>query len=450
MNRTQLQPSERLNRLRLARARRVLAIAEIRSSIVPLSGLIGITVKNQFGGEIGKVDDIVARWSEVVDYPPLTGLIVRVGRRRAFIDIDKVEILGASQITLRSAKVDLRDFAKRAGEVILGKEVLDHQLVDVEGVQVIRASELYVAHALGALRLVGVEVGVSALLRRLMMRRIRAQAKPKRVIDWGDVAAFDESSGSVKLRASRSSGGIRRLRPSELADLLSDLDRKERDGLIEALGAEVVADAIEEMDSEDIEVIINQSDPEIAADIVENMEPDEAAEALRDLEDEKRQEILDLMDPEKAADLEDLIDYEEDTAGGMMTTSLIEVPMGESISDVINSLRENAEHRSDIDAVVVVDEDGNYVADIPLFDLLVAKDATASISSLINDVEDEDSQTVNVDDDIDRIVEVLTSSRRSSVIVLEDGVAVGRILADDVIDAIIPEERRFRFPRLLS
>lgn len=449
MNRTQLQPSERLNRLRLARARRVLAIADIRSSIVPLSGLIGITVKNQIGGEIGKVDDIVARWSEVVDYPPLTGLVVRVGRRRAFIDIDKVEILGASQITLRSAKIDLRDFVKRAGEVILGKEVLDHQLVDVEGVQVIRASELYVAHALGTLRLVGVEVGVSALLRRLMMRRIRAQAKPKRVIDWGDVAAFDESSGSVKLRASRSSGGIRRLRPYELAELLSDLDRKERDGLIEALGAEVVADAIEEMDSEDIEVIINQSDPEVAADIVENMEPDEAAEALRDLEDEKRQEILDLMDPDKAADLEDLIDYEEDTAGGMMTTSLIEVSMDEPIADVIKNLRKNAEHRSDIDAVVVIDEDGNYMADIPLFDLLIADDEDAAISSLIPD-DDDNSQTVNVDDDVDRIVEVLTSSRRSSVVVIEDGAPVGRILADDVIDAIIPEERRFRFPRLLS
>ncbi|EQD32838.1 MgtE intracellular region, partial [mine drainage metagenome] len=178
---------------------------------MPLSGLLGITVRNQSGGDIGVLVDIVARWSPEIDYPPITGLIVRVGRQRTFVDIDKVEIFETKSIALRSSKVDLRDFSKRNNEVLLMEEILDHQLVDVEGIQVIRASELYLANALGKLRLVGVEVGVNALFRRMAPQRIRARANPIRVIDWSDVAAFDETSGEMKLRAARANGGIKRL-----------------------------------------------------------------------------------------------------------------------------------------------------------------------------------------------------------------------------------------------
>ncbi|MDA8262311.1 MAG: CBS domain-containing protein [Actinomycetota bacterium] len=440
-------PRKAISGIRASRARRLTTIAEIRSSIIPLSGLIGIRVTNQAGAEIGALEDLVVRWAAEIDYPPVTGLVVKVGGRRAFVEAEKVEVFQRNRVVLKSAKLDLRDFKKRNGEVLLAKEVLDHQLVDVEGIQVIRAAELYLAHALGRLRLVGVEVGVNALVRRLAPRRVRADARPVRVIDWSDVAAFDETSGSVKLRNSRASGGIRRLRPAELADLLEDLGRHERSGLIEALGVEAVADALEEMDAEPLESLIRSTEPEVAADLVASMEPDEAAEALRDLEEGEREELLDLLEPDLAAELKELISYEEDSAGGVMTTVILEASEQTPISAVVKQLAEMSRHASDLDGVAVVDHEGIFVGDVSIFDLLVAPDPDASIGSLVAEAE---AVAVAPEDDLESVAESLITTRRSSVVVARDGRPVGRILADDLVDAFLPQRQRGKFPRLLS
>ncbi|CAG4919001.1 MULTISPECIES: CBS domain-containing protein [Acidithrix] len=443
----QIPSPVRISRIRVSRARRILAISEIRAAIMPLSGLLGITVRNQSGGDIGVLVDIVARWSPEIDYPPITGLIVRVGRQRTFVDIDKVEIFETKSIALRSSKVDLRDFSKRNNEVLLMEEILDHQLVDVEGIQVIRASELYLANALGKLRLVGVEVGVNALFRRMAPQRIRARANPIRVIDWSDVAAFDETSGEMKLRAARANGGIKRLRPAELADLLEDLGRRERSGLIEALGVEAIADALEEMDAEQIESFIRNTEPDIAADLVANMEPDEAVDVLRDLDEDERDELLDLLEPDVAADLKELISYDEKTAGGIMTSLVLEVHEAATISEVIDQLRDLSDHGGDLDGVVVFDEDGNFCADVSIFELLMVSNRNDQIATLVRESK---CVTVDPNDDLDAIAEALIETRRSSVVVVEEGKTLGRILADDLVDAILPDRSKGRFPRLLS
>ncbi len=442
-----ITPPTRISRIRASRARRILAISEIRSAIIPLSGLIGIRVSNQAGGDIGILSDIVVRWSAEIDYPPLTGLVVRVGRRRAFVSIEKIDVFEKHRISLNSARVDLRDFKKRNGEVLLGKDILDHQLVDIEGIQVIRASELYIAKALGKLRLVGVEVGTNALVRRLGPRVFRAQANPIKVIDWSDVAAFDESSGTMKLRAARANGGIKRLRPAELADLLEDLDRQERSGLIDALGVEAVADALEEMEPEQLESFIRATEPEIAAGLVANMEPDEAADVLRDLDEGERDRLLDLLDPHVAADLKELISFPKDSAGGIMTSILVEVQEDRPIHEVIEELRSLSDHRTDLDGVVVIDNDGHFQGDISVFDILVSLEQNHSIGSLLGE-----SKQVFVGplEGLEQIAERLIETRRSSVVVVKDSTAIGRILADDIIDAIVPTRQRGRFPRLLS
>ncbi len=437
----------RISGIRASRARRLLAIAEIRSAIIPLSGLLGMRVTNQAGGDIGILLDIVVRWSTEMDYPPVTGLIVRVGGRRAFVEVEKVAEFDRHRVTLRTAKLDLRDFSKRHGEVLLAKDVLDHQLVDTEGIQVIRAAELYLAHALGKLRLVGVEVGVNALFRRVAPRMVRSRANPMRVIDWSDVAAFYETSGEMKLRAARANGGIRRLRPAELADLLEDLDRRERSGLIEALGVEAVADALEEMEPEQLETLIRTTSPTMAADLVAKMEPDEAADALRDLDEDERDELLELLEPGIAADLKELISYPEDSAGGVMTSAILEVEERRSICEVIDELREMADHCADLDGVVVLDEAGEFLGDVPLFDLLIAADPSMPVGALLGDVE---TVTVEPLDDIAAVAQSLISTRRSSVVVIKNGQPIGRILADDLVDALLPERQKGRFPRLLS
>jgi CBS domain-containing protein len=409
-----------------------------------MAGVIGRPVVDQGGGEIGKLVDVVARW-RADPYPPVTGIVVRVGGRRSFVAAEQIASFGQLSVRLRSARLDLRDFERREGEVLLARDVLDHQLVDVDGVQVIRAADLYLAPVAGGVRLVGVDVGMSSLLRRLGPARFRARATPERVIDWAAIEPFGTPVSSVRLRTAH--GRLQRLRPGELADLLEDLGREGRQELLESLDAETAADALEEMDAAELETLLREAEPSRAAQLLSTMEPDEAIDALRDLESYEREQILDAMEPVVASRLRVLLEYAEGTAGGLMTSTLITASVGDSVAQVRERLREARGHRTDIDAVAVVDRDGKLVDDVTLFDLALASDH-ARMAELVGDVE---PVVVSADAGLARLADVLTDSRRSSVVVTDSvGRPVGRILADDLVDALVPDRGRFRMPRLLQ
>jgi CBS domain-containing protein len=436
------------------RQQRLLATRALRDHLISLAGVTHGPVLNQSGEEIGTLVDVVARWDGEESYPPVTGLVVKVGRREAFVAIEDVADVSHDRVQLRSSRLDLREFSRRPGEVMLARDVVDHQLVDIDGVQVIRAADLYLAWmpaATGgtapdrALRLVGADVSVQTLLRRLGPKRWRGRPTPERVIDWSNIQPFAGEVRQVKLRSSNE--GLQRLRPGELADLLEDLGRSGRQELLASLEPEMAADALEEMDPEELGALLRETPAEQAAELVANMEPDEAVDALRDLDDDERDELLEHMDDQQREELVELLEYKEDTAGGFMTTSLVLATPEERVADVRDQLRAEVEHRGDIDAVAVVDENGRYLDDISLYDLAIAGD-DQRISDLLSDTE---PVTVTVDAELREVASQLTEGRRSSVVVVdEEGRPIGRILADDVIDALLPERGRFHFPRLLS
>ena len=191
---------------------------------------------------------------------------------------------------LKTARLDLVDFAPRPGEVTLADQVLDHQLVDVDGVQVIRAADLYLAPLLGRYSLVGVDISTQSLLRRLGPARWRHTPTPDRVIDWGAIQPFGETEqgAAPEVRLRTTNEGLERLRPGELADLLEDLMRPERQRLLDSLTPEEAADALEEMDPEELASLLREAEPARAAELLGAMEPDEAVDALRDLTSDER------------------------------------------------------------------------------------------------------------------------------------------------------------------
>ena len=443
--RSPLPGTQLLRHRREQRTQRLLAARAVREALVSLAGLIGQPVRNEAGFEIGRVTDVVARWGENDLYPPVTGLVVRVGRRRAFVDASQIEAITNDTVLLQSSRLDLRDFVRRPGEVALASDVLDHQLVDVDGVQVIRAADLYLAPVMGLYLLVGVDVSAASLMRRLGPARWRSRPTPERVIDWAAIQPFGSPEGQVRLRTSHEA--LHRLRPGELADLLEDLGRPGRQELLAALEPETAADALEEMDPEELRALLREADPEHAATLVAAMEPDEAVDALRDLEAEEREELLEHMPDHTAEHLSDLLDFPEDEAGGFMTTHLVIVGPGETVSAVRRRLAEESEHRGDVDAIVVTDEAGQVLDDVPLFDLLLA-DPDQTLADLVRDAP---PVTVSARASVADVAAQLVESRRSSLVVVdEEGRPVGRILADDVVDALLPDRGRFHFPRLLQ
>jgi CBS domain-containing protein len=436
---------------REARPARLTGSHIVRDAIISLAGLSGSPVYNQAGEQVGRLIDVVARLHGPTAYPPVTGLVIRVGHRRSFLDAKAVERVEHRRVVLRTARIDLRDFVRRPGEVLLTRDVLDHQLVDVDGVQVIRAADLYLAPVGEHIRLVGVDVSLATLLRRLGPRRRLPVPTPERVIDWAAIAPFGEegasAAGVVTLRASRAA--LRQLRPAELADLLEDLKgRSERQDLLAVLDPAQAADALEEMDPDKLETLLRESEPAEAATLIAAMEPDEAVEALRDLSHAERSELLNHMPSATASTLAGLLRYAEGTAGGMMTPRLVLAHPTTTVAAIRTELARQAEHQSEIGAVTVVDGDGTLIADIPLFDLLLAGPYCSLSQILAGPGYTHPPVTVSADADMHQAAARLVDSRTSSLVVVDaDMHPIGRILADDVVDTLLP--RRTRFPRLL-
>ena len=434
---------------RRQRSQRLLANRAVRDALVSLAGIVGRPVRNQAGAEIGRLGDIICRWSGEETYPPVTGLVVRIGRRLAFVDAGAIDTIQNSGIILKSARLDLRDFTPRSGEVTLFEQVLDHQLVDVDGVQVIRAADLYLAPLYGRYSLVGVDISAQTLLRRLGPARWRHRPTPERVIDWGAIQPFgDTERGTApEVRLRTTNEGLERLRPGELADLLEDLMRPDRQRLLDSLTPEEAADALEEMDPEELASLLRESEPSRAAELLGDMEPDEAVDALRDLTVDERDSILSAMEPAKVTDLLHLLGYSEHEAGGFMTTAFLVAHTTETVASLSARLALHEDCPDELDAVALVDEDGRMIWDLPLLQLLVNPGETV----LADLVGESAPVTVGIHAPVDQVAERLIEARRMSVVVVDaEGRPVGRILADDVIDALMPERGRIHFPRLLQ
>ncbi|MBV8161592.1 MAG: magnesium transporter [Acidimicrobiia bacterium] len=426
-------PPKAIQRRREVRSRRLLAQQAVRDNLISVAGVIGRPVRLPSGAEVGRLADFIARW-DTASYPSVSGLVVRVGRRTAFVPAEQVEHVTGDGVVLRSARLSLADFARRDGEVVLMGDVIDHQLVDVDGVRVVRAADLYLAYVSGALRLVGADVGVSSLLRRLGPARYRARPTPDRVVDWAAIQPFGRPGSPLRLRDSNRA--LHRLHPADLADLLEELGRAQRQELLAALEPDTAADALEEMEPRELEALLREAPPDQAAALLTMMEPDEAVDALRDLEPADRAELLAAMPEPTAHKLAHLLEFPERTAGGVMNPNLVALTPDTTLRAVREALRDDEAHRDDIDGVVVVDEDGCLVDDIGLFELFVA-----DLGQRLGDLVDESVPTViGPDAPLSDVVDRFIEGRHSSILVVdEERRPLGRIMADDVVDALRPE-----------
>jgi hypothetical protein len=412
----------------------VIASASLDPALVAVTTLVRGRVVNPAGDEVGRLVDVVVRWDEEA-YPALTGVVVRVGGRRAFIHADNIERLSSGLVELGSARVVLEEFERRDGEVLLVQDVLDHQLVDVTGARVVRAADLYLAVLPTGTRLVAVDVGLKALARRMLpgRRAVRAGARPDSVLDWAAVQPFSGPEGRVRLR--ESGARLQRLRLDQLADLLDDLGREERRSLLAQLDAEVAADVLEEAPPSRAAELLEEAAPDQAAAVLLAMEPDEAAEALREVDDETRGRLLALLAADESEHLATLVRFSARTAGGNMTSRLVVARLDDTMAEVRERLRVDPDAGEGLDAIVVVDDDGRVFDDISMLELLLA-DPDAQLSTLTGPPY---PVVVQVDAGLGEVVERFIDQRGSSIVVVDDdGRPVGRILADDLVDALVP------------
>ena len=417
-----------------------------RWQLLYLSQVIGRPVRDRQGDSIGKVADLLVALGE--RYPPVTGLVVWTDRRRIFLPWSSVDSLDATGARLRTHTIDIDKFKQRPNEILMRDDLMDKQIVDIDGRKVVRVNDLRLDEIEGSLRLVAVDVGAAGVLRRLGMegpyRTLARNLKlplPERYIDWEDVDPVETSIASIKLRVPHA--GLAELHPADLATIIDQLAPKDRAGVMASLDDEAAADAIEEMEPETQVEVLEDLAPERAADILEEMSPDDAADLVADLSETSREEILALMERDEAAEVKELLAYPEDTAGGIMTTEYVAVPATLTAAQTIDRLRQLEPDAETIYYVYVTDDDGRLVGVLSLRDLIVARPET-----LISQVMHDEPVTVGALAHQDEVAQIVARYNLLAVPVVDDeGRLAGIVTVDDAIDTVMPGAWKRRLPR---
>jgi CBS domain-containing protein len=414
-----------------------------------LSQALGRPVRDSNGDPIGKVADLIV---DVGDrHPPVTGLVVRTARREIFLPWESVESVDGSGARLRTETIDIGRYHQKPDEIRLGADLLDKQVVDIDGRKVVRVNDLRLDWVGSDLHLLAVDVGAAGLVRRLGVERAwRTLARnlrlpvPERYIDWEDVDPVESSIASIKLRVPH--GGLAVLHPVELASIIDQLAPRDRAGVLASLDDEAAADALEEMEAGSRVEVIEGLHPERAADILEEMAPDDAADLVADLTSGARHEILSLMERAEAAEVQQLLRYPRDSAGGIMTTEFVTVPASLTAGQAIDRLRELEPDAETIYYVYVTDSRGRLVGVLSLRDLIVAPPDSAIAEVMIPE-----PVAVNVLADQDEVAHVVSRYNLLAVPVVDlDGRLAGIVTVDDAMDSIVPSAWKRRLPRLFA
>lgn len=403
-----------------------------------LANLIGRPVRGKTGEIIGKLDDLIVRIDNSL-YPPISGMVVRDGRRRFFVPGSRLTGLnGVAQ--LNSSTVDLQPFRRRDGEVLLGKDVLDHQIIDITGRRIVRVNDVQLAPTDGSFRVIGVDVSPQALLRRLGPRSLAERIVGRQIINWSDVQ-YLASAAPVQLKVSYDR--LSELNPVDLARIVDALSYRESAEIVAALDDETAAETLEEVSDERVADLLEGMDSERAADILEEMEPSAAADALEDLDDEVAEDILARMEPEEAADVQELLAYDEDSAGRIMSTDFVQVPEHATIGDTLALLRTLEEPPDPLLAVYVVDDDPDAGPDTPpiLRGIVRLRHLVLSAPETpISEVMERDVPTVQPTDRAERAAQILAEYNLLAVPVLNsDNRLIGIVTVDDALAVLLPE-----------
>src|SRR5213080_2031808 len=270
-----------------------------------LSQVLGRPILDLDGERVATLKDVIVRLGED-DHPPVAGFVARYRRRDFFLPRWRISHFGEAGVRLNSDILDLRPFMRRDGEVLLARDVLDKQLIDVDGKRVVRVNDVQLIEAANEWRVTGADVSLIGLWRRLAPPFLRS-GRAVEVIDWSDVGYLATDASTVQLKSS--SGKLARLHPVEIARLAEALSYHHGSEVVESLDDETAAETLEEMPSERQVRILGGMDEARAADILEWMSPDEAADVLGDLPEEKAEELFGLMESEEQAEVAELLPY---------------------------------------------------------------------------------------------------------------------------------------------
>jgi CBS domain-containing protein len=407
--------------------------------VLHLSLLVGADVVGRAGGRIGRLDDLVVRLGGT-GYPPVTALLARVAGRDVFVSGDAVSEMDYGRVALTTDRIDLRPFERREQEVLLRKDVLDRQLIDVDGARLRRANDIELARLEGWYRVVGVDVGPRGIARRVVPRRFARRVGESQMLDWAAVEPFTGHVPTVRLRAPHPK--LARLHPAELADLVEAAGHSESAEILAAVhdDPELEADLFEELDDARVREFLEERDDAEIAGLLARMETDDAVDALLELDEDRRNTIVSLLPHVQRRRVETLLGYAPATAGGLMSPDFVCLYSQATAEEALDRLRMSRAAPETLETIFVMNTARRVVAAIALADLVRA-DPQAALSEIAPI-----PRVVPLDADIEEIARLMTDYDLTVVGVVDGEQRLqGVVTVDDVLELVLPRGWRRRF-----
>ena len=409
-----------------------------------LSGLLRRPLVDRSGESLGRLADVIVRLRGD-DYPLVTGLVASVGGREVYVPIEQVSTFEGDVLRLTSARLDLRRFERRHGEVLLKRDVLGHRLIDVETAHLVRAADIELERRNGERVVTGVDT------RRRPPRLLKAlhlgasgppdAADPARFRDWKVFEPLIGHTGSALLRGPF--GRIRRLKPAQIADLLEDASKEEETEILGQVHAdpELEADVFEELDEDRASKLLGARTDREIADVLTRMRADDAADAIAELPQNRRQPVIDLLPPGTRTKVLTLMGFNPTSAGGLMGVDYLAMPSDTPVADALAAVGAAATLQPEaLTSVHAVDGD-NCLRGVARLVTLLQSDRAARLIEVC----DTDPVRVGVGTDVVDVAVLMTDYNLITIpVVDEHSRIVGVITVDDVLEVILPNDWRRR------
>jgi len=408
-----------------------------------LSAVLDRPVISHSGREIGRLWDVAMSPGDPL--PLVQHLLVRKGAQVRRVPWADIALFNPVVVSLKGEPEDSGAVPEPEDEVLMRRDILDKQIVDVDGARVVRVNDLKLRAMQGNLCLAAVDVGFRGVLRRLgyleawdYLGGVLHRPLARKEIDWLFVQPLGANLSRLTLTVTRDK--LSDLHPADLAHIISQLPHQNVSAVLNSLDMEAAGEALGEMEPEDSSRVLSQLESSLAADVLEEMPPDEAADVLAELSDDKAQELLSHMDPEDAEKVQELLEHEDDSAGGLMNNEYLFVAPDATVDDAMNQVRLLAADVDNIYYVYVVDQTEQLHGVLSLKRLLLTPGGTP-----VAEVMSRNPKSVHVDSALDEVFELVVQYKLAALPVLEeDGKMAGIVSADDIMEHFLPFALRWK------
>jgi magnesium transporter len=410
-----------------------------------VSEFLGETVRDVARHPVGRISDFAVATSTRAPFPRVTGLLIRDRFETFVLPWEDVAIFQRGTVRTRLVREDLLHRPAREDEIFLARHLLDKQIVDINGVKVVRVNDLKLDLLSGDLVLTAADVGVRGLVRRVFGAgitprggRLSDASLPARLIPWDSMAPLHPRL--ERLETTLPLEKLHRLHPADIADILSQVSGTERTGIFRKLDVGTAAETLHELEPEIQAEILEDLPERRASEILEQMPADEAADVLGEIEGEHARDLVQLMEKEARDEVTELLVHDENTAGGLMGTDFVTFPTGLTVRETLSRLRPVARDAEALFYFYVVDESEHLLGALSVRDILAADD-----DALLENTMKTPVRSVTTDVTADEVAETMSKYDLLALPVTDpEGVLIGIITIDDVVDRMKPQPRRHR------